>query len=591
MNLKAYAMGDLPLQLAEYDWRWRRAPGAPELSSATGEASVSRARKTKAGGKARTSSNPAQDVWSNAGVAVRRKLVALGFQPAVVKVISTATGVTRAKALVSYIGQREDPHSGVKFNIPVTTETGRVLMSHEERTALLEDWRSDFNPAPPSDDVGVFALSGLSSEDQLFPILRELFGDRPGIVAFERRDGSDASSDAAMSDHAPDARSDDAAPAPPFSCTVAILAGARRARISLARDSRGLAGLERKLEALAPGARLGLLERAHDRSGIEYVLTQMAQGVHGEAFTLKGEAFGSDDVAAQSRVWTQSLAYRKRDVLHVMYSACAGTEPEAFEAAVSEALAQDFAGRRYIYARHDDRRHVHVHVAIKMREPGLRALNPGRRDLQRFRETIAVKARAHGLCMVATRRRDVMGGRPYTAAQAAVVDKKIAQAKTYGRVIQKRVGAPEVTDHPKVLAQAEEASRGWKETANFFAKRKAGAPDKAQSEKGQGKMSSPHMAGDAARVNDIADKEPTSEPSEDGNRTASVADERMALLPADVRREAQACAAHQADMIDEAIAYWRPRAATLEAEDLAAGGLDAADLDSADLGSRLITKS
>ena len=78
--------------------------------------------------------------------------------------------------------------------------------------------------------------------------------------------------------------------------------------------------------------------------------------------------------------WRGDLHSRKgRDVMHLIMSARAGTDVEAFEGAARDFLAEQFAGHRYVFAMHDPandpkeegeggkRPHVHAHAIITMR--------------------------------------------------------------------------------------------------------------------------------------------------------------------------------------------------------------------------------
>ncbi|OYZ90210.1 MAG: hypothetical protein B7X99_17735, partial [Rhizobiales bacterium 17-65-6] len=78
------------------------------------------------------------------GSLARARQLASGYQPAVVKVLSYATGVTRATKTAQY-AQRED--------VPVETHDGRILSDHEAVADEIKDWSKDFDKRKPSHDV------------------------------------------------------------------------------------------------------------------------------------------------------------------------------------------------------------------------------------------------------------------------------------------------------------------------------------------------------------------------------------------------------------------------------------------------------
>ncbi|WP_321858990.1 relaxase/mobilization nuclease domain-containing protein [Paraburkholderia tropica] len=96
---------------------------------------------------------------------------------------------------------------------------------------------------------------------------------------------------------------------------------------------------------------------------------------------------------------------RRREVFNVLLSMPPGTDRQAVRNAARAFAAEEFGdGRRYVFAAHDDEAHPHVHLAVQVRGPDGRRLNPRKQDLQRWRERFAYQLREHGVEANATAR-------------------------------------------------------------------------------------------------------------------------------------------------------------------------------------------
>lgn len=98
----------------------------------------------------------------------------------------------------------------------------------------------------------------------------------------------------------------------------------------------------------------------------------------------------------------------KREFLHVMFSMPKGTPEKAVHDAVTNFCREEFAGRRYVTAAHDDTDHVHVHVCVGTRDidrADAPRLSPRKADLSRWRQGFAEKLRDEGLDAAASERR------------------------------------------------------------------------------------------------------------------------------------------------------------------------------------------
>lgn len=121
---------------------------------------------------------------------------------------------------------------------------------------------------------------------------------------------------------------------------------------------------------------------------------------------------GRDEVRALARDWAEELAMepgRRRDApvsLSVVLSMPAGTEAFRLEDA-ARAFAADAFGERfpYVFALHDEGRHPHVHLTVRMLGRDGERLNPRKADLQAWREAFAHRLRERGLEAEATPRR------------------------------------------------------------------------------------------------------------------------------------------------------------------------------------------
>ena len=92
---------------------------------------------------------PARRDRSGAGAAA----VALGAQPAVVKIVSGAGGSGRVRALMTYVGTREsEPEAGKgqadRHDVPVRDERGHLVLGAAAREAVLAAWGKASTSAP-----------------------------------------------------------------------------------------------------------------------------------------------------------------------------------------------------------------------------------------------------------------------------------------------------------------------------------------------------------------------------------------------------------------------------------------------------------
>ncbi|HKQ30552.1 MAG TPA: relaxase/mobilization nuclease domain-containing protein [Burkholderiales bacterium] len=107
---------------------------------------------------------------------------------------------------------------------------------------------------------------------------------------------------------------------------------------------------------------------------------------------------GRDEQRAVLDAWALSFDKRKnaRDQVNVVVSALPGTSPEAVRRAARAFGQEAFAGQRYVFVLHDDKKHPHVHFAVALRGAE-KKLDPRLKELHRWRELWAEKARQQGI--------------------------------------------------------------------------------------------------------------------------------------------------------------------------------------------------
>lgn len=178
---------------------------------------------------------------------------------------------------------------------------------------------------------------------------------------------------------------------------------ARRVRDQLARTLRRSPEVMVKITNRASGAQGMSAVRRHlryiSRNGKVELEDQDGMAVLGR------EALHDLTDAGRLGGWGIPEESRRREVFNVLLSMPPGTDRQAVRNAARAFAAEEFGdGRRYIFAAHDDEAHPHVHLAVQIRGPDGRRLNPRKQDLQRWRERFAYQLREHGVEANATTR-------------------------------------------------------------------------------------------------------------------------------------------------------------------------------------------
>jgi hypothetical protein len=168
------------------------------------------------------------------------------------------------------------------------------------------------------------------------------------------------------------------------------------------------------------------------------------------ALVLEGEdgerLAGRDAVRALAEDWAAELAMepgRRKDSpvsLSVVLSMPAGTEPHRLHDAARAFAAATFGGRfPYVFALHDEGRHPHVHLTVRMLGRDGERLNPRKADLQAWRQEFARTLRDRGVEAEATPRR----ARGVVRKADPIAIRKLRDRFTAGQA-----------DMPRVLASA-----------------------------------------------------------------------------------------------------------------------------------------
>lgn len=350
------------------------------------------------------------------GPLAQARQLASGYQPAVVKVLSYATGVTRATATGQYV-QRED--------VPVETHDGRILSDREAVADEIKDWSKDFEKRKPSHDVVTvrLKLDGVSDTAEG----REAYAK--AIAA-----GFEGHRHASRVDRLPSGEIE--------AHIVTAAAGGPKERFRVRNERIGTPEngkrfdyrSEAVIKARIHGA-TGIPEQAisldpgkpqHGRDGVTWQLNRLVER-GGPLVDNRGKAIG--DVAAArnaAKEWSRSLRSQSpRDTMHLMLSSKADADPEALRRAARAFLHDRFADHRFLFGVHVDREtdgHIHIHAVITVKDESGQKIHPGPSEFRGWRESYAQHAQAEGLKIVATSAMERVSAQSYGARDKAIVD-------------------------------------------------------------------------------------------------------------------------------------------------------------------------
>lgn len=345
----------------------------------------------------------------------RARLLAAGYQPAIVKVVSYASGAARATATGQYV---------LRDDVALETHDGRMLADRAAVADEIRAWSAGFSKRAESQDVGTVRLTLSDIADN--PEGREIFG-RAIATAFKGHRYAYRLN--TTPERALEAR------------VVLTLAGASKERFRSRRDESGAGGrghrqfdrasekeiTDRIAAATAlPADRIGvaLAATGHHSDGVVFQLNRLV--AQGAAIDDRGRALDkATDIRSVAREWGPSLRSQStRDTMHLILSAKTGTDVEALRRAARAFLHNRFADHRFMFGVHTDKEadgHIHAHAVITVKSESGQKLHPSRDTFGEWRKAYAEHAQAEGLKIVATGARERASSQSYGPKDKAIV--------------------------------------------------------------------------------------------------------------------------------------------------------------------------
>lgn len=334
--------------------------------------------------------------------------LASGSQPAVVKMASFGGG-GRLGAMISYVSRSGE--------IAVENERGEELRGRDELSAVRGEWDHLMKNRAESRDIGTFSLEvkeapdpAVDMHEQAQRLLKRPFGDRGFAFAIApQADGKGCRIEG-----------------------VVVLRDGEGERLTA--DKKATEVVQKRLDGDTEQGATNFRFTGYG-NGTDYGASRLRDLVarhEGAVQDNKGTVIADEKQAGDlvQLEWRDKLHSRKpRDVMHVIMSARAGTDAQAFHAAARDFLAQEFAGHRYVFSLHDPaldpkaeeaggkRPHVHVHAIVAMRSDAGDRVETTIASFRHWRVTMAEKAREHGIRMEMTDRRERASSPAYTRNQ------------------------------------------------------------------------------------------------------------------------------------------------------------------------------
>jgi type IV secretion system T-DNA border endonuclease VirD2 len=354
----------------------------------------------------------------------RARALAQGYQPAVVKVVSYAHGAARASATANYV-DREDAL--------LETQDGVELKGRAAINAEIAEWAKDFEPRKESQDVSGVRVQIMGLKDT--PADRQTL-EKALAAAFAGH--RYAYRIDALKDGAIEARAVVA-----FAGTVGESEAVTRERFYV--TERRVDAAEGFAERIfAPKSEARMKARVEGATGIgqhRIVLEPGAPGngptsvvdrltrlhEHGAAASDSGALVDDPSaIQAESSAWRRNLrSFKPRDTMHLIVSAKAGVDVDAFRTAVRGFVHEQFAEHKFMFGVHTDKAdagHVHAHVIVAVRDAEGAKIHPGPQDFRNWRETFAEHAQMQGLKIVATSAAERASSQSYGSKDKAIVD-------------------------------------------------------------------------------------------------------------------------------------------------------------------------
>ena len=402
------------------------------------------------------------------GVVGERVALASGSQPAVVKLVSFAAGRARVGKLLNYQSRGGE--------LTVENEAGDTSEGRDWIGQLADEW-SEADGREPSKDVLRLSITVDASR---------FVGDEAVGEALKT----------ALAGHRIAWRSAGTDAGEVREIELVVSAARRRhpgeEKAGRIYDNRkSLHALDDKLmAAIGPDVAVDVHGFAHGVEGVARYLGQLRKGGSHRVIVSRMDRSGqpvADHVLEEERSvldeakdWRRDLrSQERRDVAHIVLSARPGTPKDAFVDAARAMLAREFAGHRYLFTAHEDRRHIHVHAVVKMQSEAGERLHPKIEDLRRWRRTIAEEARERDIPMDAVSRFERANPPGYKMKDFKRVERGEATESTRRRVEAVRNGIIHIPTRDEGKRHAEAAAIGWNDEAERVATRQY-RPEPAQ---------------------------------------------------------------------------------------------------------------
>lgn len=395
---------------------------------------------------------------------VRLTAVAQGSQPAVVKMASYGGGA-RVGAMLNYVSRGGE--------LSVENENGERLRSREDIAGIRADWDHLFQNRAESRDIGGFtveiAATAFATDDQMHEFVRSSltsgFGDRRFAYAVEKNVDDSLTVQG-----------------------VVVLRSGQGERLTGDEKAAGIIQSRYDSSAAASEAAAQFSFQGYG-NGVEYGATKLRDLVDrhsGDVRDDRGQPVADEKSAGDlvQKEWRGDLHSRKgRDVMHLIISARAGTDVAAFEGAVRDFLADQFAGHRYVFAMHDPandpkeageggkRPHVHAHAIITMKSESGDRIETTPAVFRQWRAAMAEKARDHGIAMEMTDRREFASPPAYTRNQVRPVNREGrtehigTSAAAQARYDAKRAGRRTIAKSDRSREYTVKANQSWQKIA------------------------------------------------------------------------------------------------------------------------------
>ncbi|WP_128755559.1 conjugal transfer protein TraA [Metarhizobium album] len=320
-----------------------------------------------------------------------------GSQPVVVKLASFGSG-GRLGAMIRYVSRNGQ--------VAAENERGEQLLGRDGISAVGAEWDHLMSNRAESRDIGTFSVSvsKVGNQENFYEqardILENALGNRRFVYSISLRpeiNGFAIAGVSVLRDGAGER----------------LTADRKASEIVQARIDQSSNGVERSVTFRFTGHGNGTdygASRVRD-------LVASPDEVRDQAGREITDAKQASDLVQLE--WRAHLHSRKsRDVMHLVLSARAGTDASAFHSAARDFLGRQFAGHRYMLSLHDPtddpkaeadggkRPHVHVHAIVAMRSEFGDRIETSITSFRQWRVGMAEAARAHGIDMEMTDRRD-----------------------------------------------------------------------------------------------------------------------------------------------------------------------------------------